>query len=387
MILPEQCLGRTGQETERGRPAYSYENVPAGLGEQGSEALSKGPLLAMRDSDPAPHQLDLQAEGNTQGARSQDLLAQAQPLPPPTGSQTDLHDAVSRSDHAEVNRLIDEGANVNARNERGETPLYLATRAAYAPLVSVLIIAGANVNAPADDGTTPLHVAAEQGNLAIAQILVSEGANPNTKAKNGTTPLHVAAKQGNAKLVENLIDAGANVSLPDASGQSAVNIARRNGHRLLARMMYQSQFSSFEEQRKQIHELRQRAQGWRPQQHGRWADPSRQQEQEGQQRQEQREGDWLIGRWTGVDPVGRGVWVFDAGGTISVDYQATYADGRSIHEQGTGTYSLQPDQTATGYLEWTGGKKPESFRIWLSGRSLTIQHDHGGGTITGLRRQ
>ena len=57
------------------------------------------------------------------------------------------------------------------------------------------ILAGANVNAKDDQGTTPLLRAAYFGHKEIAELLIANGANVNSKSKYGKTPLDLVVDE------------------------------------------------------------------------------------------------------------------------------------------------------------------------------------------------
>ena len=54
------------------------------------------------------------------------------------------------------------------------------------------LAAGADVNAKNDGGFTPLHAAALNGHKEIAELLIEKGANLNAKDRRGRTPLDQA---------------------------------------------------------------------------------------------------------------------------------------------------------------------------------------------------
>ena len=96
-----------------------------------------------------------------------------------------------------VKALIEAGADVNAKDEDGNTPFHFAKDAEIARL---LIDKGANVNAKNNKGETPLHFAK---NAEIAQLLIDKGADMNAKNNKGETPLY---KAKNAEIAQLLID-------------------------------------------------------------------------------------------------------------------------------------------------------------------------------------
>ena len=119
-----------------------------------------------------------------------------------------LHEAASQNDRREVERLLAEGANVNSKNSRGETPLH---KAVSAEVAEVLISAGADVEAIEDhENFTPLRQASANGALDIVKVLISHGAKVDAVDKYGSTALHWAVAFGNRAVAEVLLSNGAN---------------------------------------------------------------------------------------------------------------------------------------------------------------------------------
>ncbi|MHC4664879.1 MAG: ankyrin repeat domain-containing protein [Planctomycetota bacterium] len=120
--------------------------------------------------------------------------------------------------------LIDSGADVDARDHFGYTPLFLATNRPYfrhppsettvkahKELVAMLIAKGADINTKCGDGDTPLHnaVRTSSRNFPVVELLIKSGADVNTKNKKGETPLKLAVRAKKEKISELLRQHGA----------------------------------------------------------------------------------------------------------------------------------------------------------------------------------
>ncbi|KDQ17884.1 hypothetical protein BOTBODRAFT_104719, partial [Botryobasidium botryosum FD-172 SS1] len=134
-----------------------------------------------------------------------------------------------------VGALLTAGADVNATDDKGFTPLHLATSCRYDPgvaaVVNVLLTTDAGVNA-ADNKheITPLHLAIsshlyDSNVTAIVDLLVASGAGVDAIDANGSTPLHLAALHGNILAIEHLTIAGADVKRLDLRGGGLLHYA------------------------------------------------------------------------------------------------------------------------------------------------------------------
>jgi len=74
---------------------------------------------------------------------------------------------------------------------------------------------GADVDAKDFYGRTPLAIAAEHGKLAVARVLLAAGASVTTNDSMGLTALHYAAQSGHLKAVTFLIERGAQINARD----------------------------------------------------------------------------------------------------------------------------------------------------------------------------
>jgi ankyrin repeat protein len=92
-----------------------------------------------------------------------------------------------------------------------------------------MIAAGADVNAAQGDGTTPLHWAIYEIDADLTRALLERGARPDVINDYGSSPLAEAVKVADARLVEMLLDAGADVEVANEEGQTALMLAARSG--------------------------------------------------------------------------------------------------------------------------------------------------------------
>eukprot|EP00210_Caulerpa_lentillifera_P006929 g6625.t1 len=90
---------------------------------------------------------------------------------------TALHFKVVLNDPVITLCLIHQGANINAQNQRGETPLFLATKYNHTRCLRMLLEAGADPNISTEEGAFALTEAVNQGNLDTVQMLLRHGAD------------------------------------------------------------------------------------------------------------------------------------------------------------------------------------------------------------------
>jgi ankyrin repeat protein len=106
-----------------------------------------------------------------------------------TKSTAALLDAIIWRNVQAVEQAITNGADVNAKNNYGETPLHKAASLDSSETVELLIQKGAEVDAKDDGGATPLHRAVLWESPEVVKLLIRKGADVNAKDKHGETPL------------------------------------------------------------------------------------------------------------------------------------------------------------------------------------------------------
>jgi ankyrin repeat protein len=144
---------------------------------------------------------------------------------------TALHEAARAGDLALLESQIATASDIEALDERGDTPLIAASLAGRDEVVARLLDAGARIDGRSDRGMTALHAAAYGGHLEVAQLLIERGAAVDDQAnKFGITPLHAASEENHLTLVELLVAIGAQVDLVEVNGYTALTRAGYKEH-------------------------------------------------------------------------------------------------------------------------------------------------------------
>ena len=132
-------------------------------------------------------------------------------------------------DEGRVLAELDRGANINAKDDRGLTPLHYAARSSTdSSVVALLLDRGSEVNATSTEGFTPLH-AAVSGNTepSVIELLLDRGADIEARDQNDATPLHHAVLFVNEdpSVLKLLLARGADVSAHTRHGDTACQFA------------------------------------------------------------------------------------------------------------------------------------------------------------------
>ena len=175
------------------------------------------------------------------------------PTPPadeivqPVAINLTLMNAVRTGTPEEVLELINNGADVNYRNQTLNTPLHLAAQHNNSETAKILLENGAEINAKNDNEETPLHLAIQpnRDNLEIIKTLLAYQPDVNVKSRPlGNTALHFAAglrNENNSEVCIELIKSGA-LNIKNNRGVTPLEIANRRGLTTVVNNLLQKNF-------------------------------------------------------------------------------------------------------------------------------------------------
>lgn len=150
-------------------------------------------------------------------------------------SDADLIRAIDSSGVARVEFLLKQGANPNARDDRGEPALIFALHADHPDAAQLLASwPGIDLEEENKEQQTALMVAAYQGRLDLVKSLLENGAEVSHK---GWTALHYAASSGQIEVVRYLLDASAYIDAESPNGTTPIMMAARHGDRAICQLL------------------------------------------------------------------------------------------------------------------------------------------------------
>ena len=106
-----------------------------------------------------------------------------------------IHRALTDGSIARAEALLNRGADIEARNSQGATPLITAAERGNIPLLTLLLKHGARIDAADRDGNTALHEASFHGHVQCVEALLAAGAHPLLQNALAFTPLHQAVRR------------------------------------------------------------------------------------------------------------------------------------------------------------------------------------------------
>ena len=147
-----------------------------------------------------------------------------------------LHLAAAKDDVDEINRLAGSLKDLNYLCRSGFTPLHWSLSAETSTAMMKLLELGANPNARSDQNATPLMNAAQMNLKDRALLLIRSGADVNAVDHRGFTALHRACEMGHAEIVALLLEHGADKSI-SAEGHTAISLAQMRNEQKIVEML------------------------------------------------------------------------------------------------------------------------------------------------------
>ncbi len=135
------------------------------------------------------------------------------------------YDLAKSGNRKALNRLLENGLDINHQNRHQKTLLYGAVEGRQLSTVQFLIQKGAQVNINYIEGHGPLKEAIIRKEEEIAVLLIVAGANIHQTDLHGTTFLHWAASRGTLKISQSLIENGLDVDVLDPDGNTPLHSA------------------------------------------------------------------------------------------------------------------------------------------------------------------
>jgi len=157
------------------------------------------------------------------------------------GPVTPLFVAAEKKKVDVLKYLLEKGADVHAKNEYDQTALHQVAMQRWhndSVIAAILVDHGAQLEARDNKGFTPLIIASDFHNLPLVAFLISKGANVNAKTAKNRTALYRAAREGDFPLVKLLVENGADINT-QYEGLSALGVAETEGNHQIAQWLRQ----------------------------------------------------------------------------------------------------------------------------------------------------
>jgi ankyrin repeat protein len=160
------------------------------------------------------------------------------------GAYEDFFRAVATDNASTVQSLLERGFDPNSRDEKGQSPLYIAMREGNFKVGGTLLAnPQTRVDLPNAAGETALMMAALKGHVDWIGRLLDKGARVDGLERGerpGWTPLHYAASGPDAKSVELLLSRGAKVDVRSPNGTTPLMMAAQYGPEDAVRLLLQN---------------------------------------------------------------------------------------------------------------------------------------------------
>jgi ankyrin repeat protein/SAM-dependent methyltransferase len=139
--------------------------------------------------------------------------------------RTPLHSAARYGALSAAKFLLDQGADVNVKDEKGNTPLHLASVFGHDEIVDLLIHQKADVDVLNDQRETPLILASLYGNPECIKLLVASRANISLRDSDGNSPIQIAVTYRHPENLEEILKGNPDIDEPNTEGFTPLHLA------------------------------------------------------------------------------------------------------------------------------------------------------------------
>ncbi len=151
-----------------------------------------------------------------------------------------LIDSAAQCRLDEVKKLLAKGADIDAQNEHGWTPLIAATQYDCPEVAEFLLERGANLHRKVVDTYTALDRAVVSGVSRVARLLLDRETATYLNQKYGMAPLAIAACKNDVSTAQRLVSSGVNPDVQDNRGATALTWASWLGYQEITRLLLNS---------------------------------------------------------------------------------------------------------------------------------------------------
>ncbi|CAH8500013.1 unnamed protein product [Dicrocoelium dendriticum] len=145
--------------------------------------------------------------------------------------RTPLHTAAEKGCVDILQLLIEHGAAIDAKDDRGRTTLHYAAEYGHLQIATCLLsICPQLLNSLDDASNTAAHYASKHGHSSLLHLLLNSGAMAGSQNNRCHTPLHYAAAAGHLDCAELLLKHNASVNPLEKSTVGPLHLSCRNGH-------------------------------------------------------------------------------------------------------------------------------------------------------------
>lgn len=140
-------------------------------------------------------------------------------------SRTELSETAARGDIAGVQKLVSQGANINATDSDGQTPLMNAIRKKQTQTAIALVNMGAKIDIQDMNGYSALSHAISYGNRGMVVFLLGKGADLKLKDNYDSSYLHIAAGYDQPEICKILLQNKMDINAKNSEGDTPLHVA------------------------------------------------------------------------------------------------------------------------------------------------------------------